>query len=41
VEPLWDKWPHSRFFFFLVATSLAAAVILRLALKKVNQASRS
>jgi POT family proton-dependent oligopeptide transporter len=41
VEPLWDKWPHSRFFFFLVATSLVAAVILRLALKKVNQASRS
>ena len=41
VEPLWDKWPHSRFFFFLVATSILAALLLRLVLKKVNQAAAS
>jgi len=39
VEPLWDRWPHSTFFFFLVATSLFAALLLRLVLKKVNAAA--
>ena len=38
VEPLWDKWPHSAFFAFLVACSLFAALVLRLVLKKVNAA---
>ncbi|MGA9752663.1 MAG: peptide MFS transporter [Acidobacteriota bacterium] len=39
VEPLWDHWPHSRFFFFLVATSLLAALLLALVLKRVNRAA--
>jgi POT family proton-dependent oligopeptide transporter len=41
IEPFWDHWPHSRFFFFLVATSLFAALLLRLVLKKVNRAATS
>ena len=40
VEPLWDKLPHSGFFFFLVGTSLFAALLLRLVLKWVNNATR-
>lgn len=39
IEPFWDHWPHSRFFFFLVGTSLFAALLLRLVLKKVNRAA--
>lgn len=39
VEPLWDQWKHSSFFFFLVACSLFAAVVLRLVLKRVNEAA--
>jgi proton-dependent oligopeptide transporter, POT family len=39
VEPLWDKLPHSSFFFFLVGTSLFAALLLRLVLKWVNNAT--
>jgi POT family proton-dependent oligopeptide transporter len=39
VEPLWDKLPHSGFFFFLVGTSLFAALLLRLVLKWVNSAT--
>ncbi len=41
VEPFWDQWPHSRFFLFLVAASLFAALLLRLVLKKVNAAAAS
>lgn len=41
VEPLWDNWPHSSFFFFLVGTSLFAALLLRLVLKWVNSATGS
>ncbi len=41
VEPLWDKLPHSGFFFFLVGTSLFAALLLRLVLKWVNSATGS
>jgi len=41
IEPLWDRWPHSTFFFFLVATSLFAALLLALVLKKVNAAAAS
>lgn len=39
IEFLWDRWPHSGFFFFLVATSLFAALLLRLVLKRVNAAA--
>jgi len=41
IEFLWDRWPHSGFFFFLVSTSLFAALLLRLVLKKVNAAATS
>jgi POT family proton-dependent oligopeptide transporter len=41
VEPLWEHWNHSTFFFFLVGTSLFAAVLLRLVLKRVNAAAAS
>lgn len=41
IEPLWDHWNHSTFFFFLVGTSLFAALLLRLTLKKVNEAAAS
>jgi proton-dependent oligopeptide transporter, POT family len=40
VEPLWDKLPHSGFFLFLVCTSLFAALMLRLVLKWVNNATQ-
>ena len=39
VKGLWDIWPHSAFFSFLVFTSLIAAVIMFLFLKKVNKAT--
>jgi len=39
IEPLWDHWPHSRFFFFLTASSLFAAILLMLVLKRVNRAA--
>jgi POT family proton-dependent oligopeptide transporter len=39
VEPLWDQWKHSSFFFFLVACSLFAAVVLRLVLRRINEAA--
>ncbi len=38
IEFLWDRWPHSSFFFFLVGTSCFAALLLRLVLRKVNAA---
>ena len=38
IEFLWNRWPHSGFFFFLVGTSLFAALLLRLVLRKVNAA---
>jgi POT family proton-dependent oligopeptide transporter len=41
IEYLWDRLPHSQFFFFLVASSLFAALLLRLVLKKVNAATAS
>ena len=41
IEFLWDRWPHSTFFFFLVGSSLFAALLLRLVLKKVNAAVAS
>jgi proton-dependent oligopeptide transporter, POT family len=41
VEPLWDKWPHSAFFAFLVACCLFAALLLRLVLNRVNAAVTS
>jgi POT family proton-dependent oligopeptide transporter len=41
IEFLWDRWPHSTFFFFLTATSLFAALLLRLVLRKVNAAVAS
>ena len=41
IEFLWDRWPHSGFFFFLVASSLFAALLLGLVLRKVNAAVES
>jgi POT family proton-dependent oligopeptide transporter len=41
IEPLWNKLPHSRFFFLLVISSLFAALLLRLVLKSVNEASKA
>ena len=41
VAPLWDKWPHSAFFAFLVGCCLFAALILRLVLNRVNAAVNS
>lgn len=41
IEPLWDRLPHSRFFFVLVVCSLFAALLLRVVLKWVNEASKA
>ncbi|MCX7830261.1 MAG: peptide MFS transporter [Acidobacteria bacterium] len=41
IEPLWDKLPHSKFFFFLVVSSLFAALLLRIVLKWVNEAAKA
>lgn len=41
IEPLWNKLPHSRFFFILVLSSLFAALVLRIVLKWINEASKS
>ncbi len=41
IEPFWDKLPHSQFFFFLVVSSLFAALLLRIVLKWVNEASKA
>ncbi len=39
VEPLWHRWPHSRFFCLLVGASLFAAVLLRLVLGRLKRAT--
>ena len=39
IEPLWDEWAHSSFFGFLVLTSLFAALVLRVLLKRLKQAT--
>ncbi len=36
---LWERWDHSTFFFFLVGTSLFAALILRVSLNKLKAAT--
>ncbi|MEJ2368417.1 MAG: peptide MFS transporter [Acidobacteriota bacterium] len=41
IDPLWENWPHSAFFGFLTATSIGAAILLALVLKKVNAAVAS
>ncbi len=39
IEPLWDQWPHSQFFGFLVITCLISALVLRLVLSKLKSAT--
>lgn len=41
IEPLWNKLPHSSFFFLLVLSSLFAALLLKIVLKWVNEASKA
>ncbi len=39
LEGLWQRWPHSAFFAFFVATSLAAALLLRWRLRALRAAT--
>jgi proton-dependent oligopeptide transporter, POT family len=39
IEPLWEKWLHSTFFFFLVLMCVIMALVLRMFLNRLKEAT--